>query len=339
MLSMTEGEEIAINTEGRYKGEVIHITKDSDDFKPWASPKYIIQNILIRDPEFISKTKKLKYSKKMLLLDMLDDNEDNSDAAANSKKQELIEDYNNSIVILEKIYKREIFLPDAKFRPLINIAGNKNKDAEHLCYLIAAKSGSGKSTFAAGILKQIREQAPEKKFYLISYLKEDKAYDFLKESGEEIIRIPTDGDEGYENFCSGKSGQDAGVVVADIFKDSVIVFDDIESIGNKKIHDGVLRFQKSILQTCRHNKTISINISHELQNWSKTKELLTEATHIVLFPAFNAIQCTKFFKSQYAMSQPMLDKILLFGKESRWIQLCRKIPNYILFEKGCLILN
>jgi hypothetical protein len=355
MLSTTKGKPIAKNTAGKYNGEVICIDTSKDAVvEPWASPSYIINQILPHDVEFISISAKMKYKDRQLLMAMLksDIGIDIEDSPLkNANKQDILnlsDKYNKAIEILERIYKKDLYLPDAEFQPIITLNAEKSamngEEYNHYCYLIAAASGSGKSYFCANLIKQITFQDPNKKIYLISYLDEDKVYDFL---GDKLVRIPTKGDEGVENFVGSvfsKAKNRKGIdnvmpmVNSKLFNNAIVIFDDIESIQDKNIHSGVLEFQKAMLQTCRHQKTITISISHELQNWSKTKILLSEATDIVLFPASNPIQVAKFFKSQYGYEKDMINKILNMGKTSRWIQLCRKIPTYILSEKTIMLM-
>ena len=355
MLSTVKGVPIAKNTEGKYKNEIVYIDTSPDaKTEPWNSPKYIINQILPRDIEFITMTAKIGYKNKNLLMNMLKSDmgfEDEDGSLRNANKDDILnlsDKYNKSIEILERIYQKDLFLPDAKFQPIITLNANKpNEEYNHYCYLIVGKSGSGKSTYASNIIKQIRDQqlnGTPSKIYLISYLDEDKVYDFL---GDDLVRIPTRGDEGMENFvgtmfstAKNKKGFNnvEPLVNSKLFNNSVVIFDDIESIPDNKINNGVLEFQKQMLQTSRHQRTITISISHELQNYHKTKNLLTEATDIVIFPSSNAIQTSKFFKTQYGFSQDLVNKVLDMGKTSRWIQLCRKIPNYILSEKTIMLI-
>lgn len=352
MISLSKGTPIALNTAGKYKNEIVYVNKDEDaEIDPWASPKYIINTVLTQDNAFIKLTRKTSHSRKEQLLELLNDPEFDpygKDIEAFDKFPGLDELYKSTVEILKRIYAKEIFIPDAKLQPII-------PDNEHSCWLIAGQSGSGKSYFAADLLRQMRKKDPKKKIYIVSYLDEDKAYDFLGENGgEAIIRIPCKGDEGIENFvgvetivniqgANGKTKKakqmSEPLVKTDQFEDSVIVFDDIEAIPDSSINKGVHLFQKACLQTLRHQRGTTINIAHELQNWKKTKELLTEATYIVGFVNSNPIQMKKFFKTQYGMSDPEVKKIMTLGEKSRWICLCRKIPNYILSEKSALIIN
>ena len=83
-------------------------------------------------------------------------------------------------------------------------------------------SGSGKSTYTRTYLEQWKKKNKDKEIYMFSSLPEDESLDDVKPQ-----RIKLD-----------SSIYEEPIEVED-FKDSVVIFDDIDVISDKKIRDAV----------------------------------------------------------------------------------------------------
>ena len=73
-------------------------------------------------------------------------------------------------------------------------------------------------------------------------------------------------------------------LTGDDFRDSMVIFDDIDVISNKKHRDAVYNLLNALLETGRHTKT-SVFISNHLPTAGKdTRRVLNEAHSVIWFP-------------------------------------------------------
>lgn len=142
-----------------------------------------------------------------------------------------------------------------------------NKDLERTIAYLAGASGSGKSFTAAKIIEKYHKAYPKNPVYVFSSVDEDKAFDKFKFVSriklEELLNEELDAND---------------------FSNSLIIFDDIDSISNKKIKDKVLNIANTVLQRGRHSKTSACFTNHILCDGKQTKHILNEAHSITIFP-------------------------------------------------------
>jgi hypothetical protein len=119
------------------------------------------------------------------------------------------------------------------------------------------------------------------------------------------------------------------------FQDSLVVFDDCESIKDKKMLRYIEWLRDSILETGRHYNVRMIWISHLISNYSSTRRLLNESTSVVVFPRSGSgvYQIKKFLTNQCGLSKNEIRKFL--SQESRWCAVYRTYPQFVLSEKMC----
>jgi len=101
------------------------------------------------------------------------------------------------------------------------------KEKERTTLFIASESGAGKSYFIREYAKRYRKMFPHNQIYIISYLDRDETIDEFKD----IIRLNASNEE----FLSECLDFDLEVEV----KDSLVIFDDIDSIVNKKTKQAI----------------------------------------------------------------------------------------------------
>ena len=97
------------------------------------------------------------------------------------------------------------------------------KHKERSTIFVAGESGAGKSFFVREYAKEYKKMYPQNPIYLISYLDEDETLDSYKE----IIRLKAFDTEFLKecvNFDLKKE-----------FNDCFVIFDDIDSIVDKKV--------------------------------------------------------------------------------------------------------
>ena len=68
------------------------------------------------------------------------------------------------------------------------------------------------------------------------------------------------------------------------FKDSVVIFDDIDVISDKKIRDAVYNILNKVLEIGRHFKITALVMNHLPTNGKDTRRILNEAHQVIYFP-------------------------------------------------------
>ncbi len=208
----------------------------------------------------------------------------------------------------------DLKLKNGKLSPLPNI------DTRDVLY-VAGPSGSGKSTYTADYIKQVQKIYPKMPIFIFSRVNEDKVLDELKP-----IRIELDEEVVADPIRPGE------------LNNSVCVFDDIDTISDKKINEAVRKLRDDLLETGRHENVYMVCTSHQLMNYKHTRTLINEATCVTFFPqSGSSYHIQRFLKEYCGLSKLQIEKILHLP--SRWVTIGKLYPMYILYEKGCYMLN
>lgn len=196
---------------------------------------------------------------------------------------------------------------------LVPIPTVEERDVVYIC----GASGSGKSTYAAQYIYNYLNLFPNNPVYVFSRLEIDPILDLL---GCEAIPI----NENLEKL--------------DVIKDlsnALCLFDDIDTIPDKKLRDKVYAISMDILETGRH-KNIYILITSHLINGNDRKVCRTninEAKKIVLFPkGGNAYGIRYLLKNYIGLSKNQIDEILKLN--TRWVTISKNYPQFYFYEKG-----
>ena len=126
---------------------------------------------------------------------------------------------------------------------------------------ITGCSGSGKSTYTRKFIEQLKKAKKDIPIYLFSALPDDESLDSVKplriQLDESLIEDPIDIKE---------------------FADSVVLFDDIDVIPDKKIRETVYKIMNMGLEIGRHYKINMVITSHLPTNGRDTRRILNEAS-------------------------------------------------------------
>ena len=228
--------------------------------------------------------------------------------------------YNNQAVSVtpdkttEKGFKTLSIANDAKFQLIPNTKTERDK------LYITGPSGSGKSTFVRKYLEPYKKVYKDNPIYLFSSLPDDESLDDIE---PKRVRI----DETlYEDPIPIKE-----------FSNSVIIFDDIDVISDKKIRDAVYSLLNQVLEIGRHFKISCLMTNHLPSNRSDTRRILNECHVFVYFPRSSSS------KIKYVLLEYLgLDKkqIKDFKKQnSRWISISKNFPGVWLAEHSVGMLN
>ena len=140
-----------------------------------------------------------------------------------------------------------------------------NNDNNLDTILCVGKAGSGKSFFIGQYLLEFKAYYPKYRIYLFSQKKEDKHLDDLITK-----RIPLEkiADANFE---------------PDDFKETLVIFDDIDAIDDKAVNKATYELLSKILEVGRSYKIASIITFHLATDREKTKRILNRCTHFVCF--------------------------------------------------------
>jgi Cdc6-like AAA superfamily ATPase len=187
---------------------------------------------------------------------------------------------------------------------------------------ITGASGSGKSTYIKKYVKEYQKAFKKNPVYLLSALKEDESLDDIKPNrikiDDELVSNPIDIDD---------------------FKDSMVVFDDIDVIRCKKQREAVYDILNQVLEVGRHHN-ISCWVANHLPTAGKdTRRILNEAHFIVYFPHAGSAKQLNYLLMEYiGMDKKEIRKIKKM--KTRWCCVFKNYPQIAMTEKQiCLLCN
>ena len=196
-----------------------------------------------------------------------------------------------------------------------------NKKKERFVSYISGQAGSGKSFFTNKLAEEYHSMYPKRPIYLFSLLTEDKSI-----KCKCIKRIKLDG-----NFLK------TDLTLGDM-KNSLLIFDDIDTIKNKCIKGKLDHIIDTLLQCGRHAGVSVIYVSHLACNGKDTKMILAECNNITIFPKTMGNRGIKYLLSDhFGLDNKQIKKIKKL--DSRHITLVRSYPMVLLHEKGAFLLN
>ena len=205
----------------------------------------------------------------------------------------------------------EIALNDASFFP-----SSYKEPRQNIRMFIAGSSGAGKSTFAAQFIKQLKTKG--RQFFIFSAVEEDEPLDKL-----EPHRIDLDSDK-------------LEALDVDIFENSVVLFDDIDSHRDKNVVKFVQGLRDIMLERGRHKKIDVINVSHQVMNYRVTKGLLQESNMVTLFPKVDNRSVRKYLAEYQGFDRDEIKKAI--DLPSRWICLRNNVPKCLIHERGIYLI-
>ena len=203
---------------------------------------------------------------------------------------------------------------DAKFQQV------PNPKTEREILYITGRSGSGKSTYTRKYLEEYKKKFKDRPIYMFSALPEDESLDSV-----EPKRIALD-----ESMTTDP------IAVEDL-KDSVVIFDDIDVLSNKKIRDEVYKILNQVLEIGRHYNITAIVTNHLPTNGKDTRRILNEAHSFTYFP-HAASGRIKYFLTEYLG----LDKkttAYIKRQNSRWCTIFKNFPGEYMLEREIGILS
>lgn len=220
--------------------------------------------------------------------------------------------YEDCIKCLDKHEGKSINIIDGEIIPIFDT----NK--ERTVFYISGMSGSGKSTLTGQLISIYKKLYPKNKIIVFSNKSSDPALDkhnpLRMKLNEELLNDPISLNE---------------------LKNSLVVFDDIDCIPNKKIDAEIARLRDLILQQGRSYKISFVYISHLTNDYKRTKLILLECDCSIIFPVFTTQYNLKYLLyTYYGLGSEQIRKIK--NLPSRWVGIWKN-PLTVLYSKGCYI--
>lgn len=184
----------------------------------------------------------------------------------------------------------------------------------------AGRSGSGKSYYAKEYIKEYKKKYKNREVFLFTYLTEED--ETLKELKVKKFKLD-------DKFLQAN-------LELDFFKESLVLFDDIEMISDKAILGKIRQILIKILQTGRHAKISCIYTSHLLTNNVQTKDILNETHTIVIYPSGLAQRNLEYLCTSYlGFDKKDIERIKKI--KSRWITFYKSFPIVVAYQTGFFI--
>lgn len=187
---------------------------------------------------------------------------------------------------------------------------------------ISGANGSGKSFIAGVYMKEYHRLYPKNNIFMFSIHDYDESYKDIK-----MIRLdlkdPTLTDEPLDHLK---------------FKNCLIVFDDTDSLQDKKLQKWIDTLEKALLTDSRKYGVYMLCLNHMLMNYTKTREKINECSRYVLFPSSGSTyHITRFLKVYCSMSKDQIKKVLT--TPSRWVCVSLTYGQYVLYDTGAYLLS
>lgn len=257
-----------------------------------------------------------KHKKKMTVTELkklqksLQENESIDDNEMYNKVHEQLKNKNSKCI---KIFDDGVIVAT----PNMNVSAYEK--ARH--QLIAGPTGSGKSYKIAQYLNAILKPNSKKNIFLFSDVESDEVLDRFKSLkrimlNNELIDSPIQPHE---------------------LENSICIFDDIDSISDKKLKSNVETLLDSLLKRGRHEGIEIICTSHLLTDYKRTRVILSEVSFITLFCRSGSSNSINYLLSKYVgLSKKQISDI--FNLPTRSVTIYTHYPQMVISDKEIYIL-
>jgi hypothetical protein len=129
------------------------------------------------------------------------------------------------------------------------------------------------------------------------------------------------------------------------FEKSLVIFDDVDTISDKKIRVAIQKLRDDIMETGRQKMIYVINTSHLGSNYGPTRTVLNEANSYTLFPRKgNYAHNFRILKDKMGIKPEVIKRImdkphgLAHQGKWGWITVYKDSPQYVISETGVHLL-
>lgn len=205
------------------------------------------------------------------------------------------------------------------------LAPGPTKEKERMTMFVAGESGAGKSYFVKQYAIQYKNMFPRNDIYLISYLEYDETLDTY----DEITRL---------NAFKPEFLAECLKIDMEDFQDTLVIFDDIDSIVNKKQKTQIYGLLNKMLRIGRHYNISVCYSGHELYSNHELKAILNESMTVTFSPKFLNFKKMKYLLEEYfGLSKTQIQRIR--DIKDRSVTYIKGSDKVILSTSQCFILN
>ena len=185
-----------------------------------------------------------------------------------------------------------------------------------LVQYVAASAGAGKTVYASALARRYARMWPDHPIWGVckTDMSDDPAWE-----GVQIHQLPLEKTQGDLKAKFGNTG-------------CLLIVDDWDSEEDSR-RKMVLQLIKDVINLGRKMRISIIVTSHAITNYHETRDIISEAEYITLFPeatmpAHLYYMCVK----KLGVTPEMFRRL---AKKGRWITIHTKAPMYILSEREC----
>jgi energy-coupling factor transporter ATP-binding protein EcfA2 len=189
------------------------------------------------------------------------------------------------------------------------------------CIFVTGPSGCGKSTFCSNYRDLYMKIYPDRKVYIFSKLKKDKSLD--------------DDNERIKRFTPDDFTDDDVDVDYEQFGPSLLIFDDIQQIEDKKIKNKFLTLQNQVLELGRHLYMECLLTGHVVNNYRDTIIPLNESKFVIVYPNSGFQKIKNYLSRNVGLSNKEISNIKKLN--SRWVAVHQRYPTFIVSAKKMYI--
>jgi adenosyl cobinamide kinase/adenosyl cobinamide phosphate guanylyltransferase len=195
-------------------------------------------------------------------------------------------------------------------------------------YYVFGPARSGKSVWVGNYLCEYNLKYPDNPIYIVSRKSSDDAFE-----GVELNYID------YTTFWDPKKKKATPMNTDDFPANSLVVFDDFDSIDPKPLFEAVNSMLTDLLNV-GGNKHISVIVTNHLgSDYKRTRGILNEAHNIVVFPRASNPESIRYVLSKYAgIDKEAINKIIN-KVPSRWVAIRKVYPKAVIHSAGAYVLN
>jgi hypothetical protein len=210
---------------------------------------------------------------------------------------------------------KQVKLNDGLFQIILN------PHSERMVGYLTGRSGSGKSYQTGKFLEQYKKSRKNNKIYLFSPVEDDEALDKYITK-----RITLDKSLYEEPFA------------LEDFQDTAVIFDDTDTIRDKKIRDAVYGLLNGLLERGRHFNTTVLITNHLASDRNTTRRILNETHWFCFFPNSGISRNLRYTLTEHVgIDQHNIEKIRQTG--SRHAIIYKNYPLFCITEKDAFLLD
>jgi len=199
-----------------------------------------------------------------------------------------------------------------------------NPDLDRQIFAIFGSSGSGKSYFARQLCREYYDLHKKNQIYLFSPVVDDPSLDSIKNLAKIDISNP--------EFLNEE------VTLLDL-ENSLVIFDDCESISNKMVNKKCQVLAEMLLERGRHHKISVLFLNHTPCNGKQTKKLLQESHGITIFKTLQGRNLKYLLENYLSLDNKQIKIVKGLKKQSRALTFMRTFPMVVVSEKKAVILD